>query len=146
MGERNAMRFDLPPLDHPVFEARIAIRYGDMDALGHVNGAVYFRYLEELRMQWLESIGVSPDPNAQGPVLINAFCTYERQIVYPATVLALLYTGKPGRSSLDTFGRIVAEGEGGQVHATGGATIVWADYKAGASAPFPDWFRALVAG
>lgn len=134
------MRFDVPLLDNAIFETRIAVRYGDMDALGHVNGAVYFRYLEELRMQWLDSINALPDPSGEGPVLINAFCTYERQIVYPASVVARLYIGKRGRSSLDTYATLSAVGENELIHATGGATIIWADYKAEASTPLPEWF------
>ena len=29
---------------------RIAIRWGDMDAMGHVNNTVYFRYMEQARI------------------------------------------------------------------------------------------------
>ena len=29
------------------------IRWGDMDALGHVNNTVYFRYMEQARIEWL---------------------------------------------------------------------------------------------
>ena len=29
-----------------VFTSRIPIRWGDMDAMGHVNNVVFFRYLE----------------------------------------------------------------------------------------------------
>ena len=34
------------------------IRWGDMDALGHVNNTVYFRYLEQTRIEWV--YGLSP--------------------------------------------------------------------------------------
>ena len=30
-----------------------SIRWGDMDALGHVNNTVYFRYMEQARIEWL---------------------------------------------------------------------------------------------
>lgn len=136
------MRLDLPELGDPAFETEIRVRYGDMDAIGHVNGAVYFRYLEELRMQWLESIDALPDPAGTGPVLINAFCTYARQIVYPATIVARLFIGRTGRSSVDTFATLTSRHTPWIQHATGGATIVWADYKAEASLPLPDWFLA----
>ena len=33
-----------------VFRREIPIRWGDMDAMGHVNNTVYFRYLEETRI------------------------------------------------------------------------------------------------
>jgi acyl-CoA thioester hydrolase len=33
---------------------RIAIRWGDMDAMGHVNNTVYFRFMEQARISWFE--------------------------------------------------------------------------------------------
>ncbi len=36
-------------------EIRIAIRWRDMDAYGHVNNAVYLNYLEECRDAWAQS-------------------------------------------------------------------------------------------
>jgi len=30
----------------------IPIRWGDMDAMSHVNNTDYFRYLESLRIEW----------------------------------------------------------------------------------------------
>lgn len=41
----------------PVFVSRIPIRWGDMDAMGHVNNAVFFRYLEQARIEWYSHIG-----------------------------------------------------------------------------------------
>ena len=35
---------------------RIAIRWGDMDAMGHVNNTVYFRYMEQARISWFEAL------------------------------------------------------------------------------------------
>jgi acyl-CoA thioester hydrolase len=39
-----------------VYERRIAIRWRDMDAYGHVNNAVYLTYLEECRDAWAQSV------------------------------------------------------------------------------------------
>jgi acyl-CoA thioester hydrolase len=36
-----------------MYEKRIEIRWRDMDALGHVNHAVFVTYLEEVRDEWL---------------------------------------------------------------------------------------------
>ncbi|MEP7084173.1 MAG: thioesterase family protein, partial [Betaproteobacteria bacterium] len=30
----------------------IPIRWGDMDAMGHVNNTIYFRYMEQVRVSW----------------------------------------------------------------------------------------------
>ena len=55
------MRFDLPEDKIFVHEARFALEWGDMDALGHVNNAAYFRYMENARVGWMYAIGARPD-------------------------------------------------------------------------------------
>ena len=35
---------------------RILIRWGDMDAMSHVNNTVYFRYMEQARISWFEQL------------------------------------------------------------------------------------------
>jgi len=60
-----------------IHTTRMAVRWGDMDAYGHVNNTVYFRYFEQARCEWLEQMGfrVSPE-EPTGPVIINASCTF----------------------------------------------------------------------
>jgi acyl-CoA thioester hydrolase len=40
------------------------MRWGDMDAVGHLNNTYYFRYLEQIRLNWLEAMGHSINPQA----------------------------------------------------------------------------------
>ncbi|MBM3384043.1 MAG: acyl-CoA thioesterase, partial [Betaproteobacteria bacterium] len=35
---------------------RIPIRWGDMDAMGHVNNTVYFRFMEQARISWFDRL------------------------------------------------------------------------------------------
>ena len=49
------MRFELPEAKKLTLEMVIPIRWGDMDAMGHVNNTIYFRYLEIVRIEWLHS-------------------------------------------------------------------------------------------
>ena len=110
------MRFDLPDDKKLCFERVIPIRWGDMDAMGHVNNAVYFRYLETLRIDWFRSIGCQMDASGVGPVIINAFCSFIRQLEYPGDVLAKHYTGAMGRSTLGgcrAWGRACVEAGNG---------------------------------
>jgi acyl-CoA thioester hydrolase len=140
-----AMRFELPAGGKLVHEMTIPIRWGDMDAMGHVNNTVYFRYLEIVRLDWLYAVGASADPaTGQGPLIVNAFCTFIRQLEYPGLVRARQYVANPGRSSFDTFITLERDDEPGVRYAEGGATTVWTDYAAKKSAPLPDWFRALL--
>ena len=37
---------------------RMRMRWGDMDALGHMNNTVYFRYLEQARISWFDGLGM----------------------------------------------------------------------------------------
>ena len=53
------MRFELPERKKLTLEMVIPIRWGDMDAMGHVNNTIYFRYMETSRIDWCRSIGCS---------------------------------------------------------------------------------------
>lgn len=136
------MRFTLPDEKRFTHEMRIPIRWGDMDLMGHVNNAVYFRYLETVRVEWLHRVGAAPNPAGQGPVIVNAFCNFIRQLSYPGEVLARHYVANPGRSSFDTFITLERVDEPGVICAEGGATTVWIDFPSGKSTPMPDWLRA----
>ena len=79
------------------------IRWGDMDAMGHVNNTIYFRYMEQARISWFEAIGARSGVKGQGPVIVNASCTFIKQLVYPGDVEIKTYVGELGRSSLQTY-------------------------------------------
>ena len=84
-----------------LFEYPLEIRWGDMDALGHVNNVIYFRYFEQARAAWLASIGEEGTINCadQGPLIITADATYLKPVVYPAQLLIRMLGEAPGRSS-----------------------------------------------
>ena len=138
------MRFTLPEDKKLTYEMRIPIRWGDMDAMGHVNNTIYFRYLEIVRIEWLQQLGGAPDPQGIGPVIVNAFCNFIRQLEYPGEILARHYVANPGRSSFDTFITLERSDDPGVIYAEGGATTVWTDFQAQKSVPLPDWMRTLV--
>ena len=123
---------------------RIPVRWGDMDALGHVNNTVYFRYMEQARVEWLESLGYAI--SAQGPesvVIVNAGCTFLLPLTYPGTVEVALYGGAPVRSSLPTYYEM-RKVEDGVLYAEGDAKVVWFNTATGRSAPLPDDLRARI--
>jgi acyl-CoA thioester hydrolase len=136
------MRIEIPESKKLVHEARLPIRWGDMDAMGHVNNTSYFRYFETVRIDWARSIGCRPDPQGQGIVVVNAFCTFHKQLEYPGDVLVKMYVSDVGRTSFESWATMERVDNPGVVHAAGGATTVWMDFPAQKSAPLPDWFRA----
>ena len=139
------MRFEIPDDKKLVHEMTFPIRWGDMDAMHHVNNAMYFRYLEIARIEWLHSVGGAPNPDGDGPVIVNAFCNFTKQLEFPGTVLAKHYVANPGRTSFDTFITLERTDLPGVVHATGGATTVWINFREQKSVPLPEWLRALLA-
>jgi acyl-CoA thioester hydrolase len=139
------MRFVLPEQKKLTHQMVIPIRWGDMDAMGHVNNTLYFRYMETARLEWLFEVGAPPTPGGVGPVIVNAFCNFIRQLEFPGDLIAKHYVSNPGRSSFDTFITLERSDLPGVIHAEGGATTVWTDAQAQKSMPLPDWLRAVVA-
>jgi len=136
------MRFELPAGLTPVHRMRLQVRWGDLDALGHVNNTVYLRWFETVRIDWLQGLGLGPDPAGPGPVMANVFCNFRREVGYPAELLATHWVAAPGRSSLDTFFTLADVREPDVVLADGGATLVWVDGVAKRSVPLPELLRA----
>jgi acyl-CoA thioester hydrolase len=138
------MKIEIPESKKLVYEMRIPIRWGDMDAMNHVNNTTYFRYLETIRIDWMRSIGCQPDPNGEGPVIVNAFCNFYKQLEYPGDVLLKMYVSSPGRSSFESWGIMERADEPGVIYADGGATTVWVNFPAQKSAPMPDSIRRVL--
>jgi len=120
---------------------KIKVRWGDMDAVGHVNNAMYFRYMEQARVSWLESLKVRVGGTRKGPVIVSASCTIIKSIVYPATVEVSVYGGEPGRSSFPIYHEIYLEDHPEVKFAEGEVTAVWIDHELGKSIPLPDKLR-----
>ncbi len=123
----------------------IPIRWGDMDAAGHVNNTIYFRLTEEIRMTWFEEMKFSEQLGiGEGPVIITASMTFMRQIHHPGAVLVTMTGHSPGRSSFDTDYELADADEPHLIYARGAARCVWIDYPSGKSAPMPDRLRHAI--
>src|SRR5213592_3658 len=112
------MRIDIPEQKKLTLTMTIQIRWGDMDAMGHVNNTLYFRYMEMIRIEWLHLIGGPRDSRGEGPVVVNAFCNFIRQLSYPGELLARQYVANPGRTSFDSFVTLETIDEPGAFYAT----------------------------
>lgn len=144
MSEAAPGPFDAPAERTLVHQTRIPVRWGDMDAVGHVNNAVYFRFMETARIDWFQSLGCAPGGDAHGWTLMNVACTFRRQFEYPDTVVVSVFLSGIGRSSLDTWNEMASASDPGTVRAFGPARMVWADRIEQRSRPIPDAIRAAV--
>ena len=124
------------------YEKRIAVRWRDVDALRHVNNAVYATYLEECRDGWLEQ-ALGEDGAMWDYVLARVAIDFRREIgLEEEAVLARATLVRIGTSSLTLReeirlldGTLAAEAE---------SVIVARDRETGRSRPLTDAERAAL--
>lgn len=111
------------------------MRWGDMDAFQHVNNTVYFRFMEQVRIEWFERIGAAL---ARGedivPNLVGAECRFLRAITYPAAVRVTIRLGHWNEKVVQTFHEIW---DGATLSAIGDCRILWMSIAAQRSVPIP---------
>ncbi len=125
---------------------RLQVRWGDMDALGHVNNAEYLRYFEQSRIVWLEGIGYALASEGTGPILAKVSVTYLKPVVYPTELEIRLYAGPVGNTSFTLVSEIVNGRDAAERFTEGEFVTVWVDYAASKSVPIPDRLRAILTG
>ncbi len=121
------------------------VRWGDMDAYGHVNNAAYFTYCESARIRYFEELGLEElrGADSHGPAVVTASCNFHRQVHYPATLDVGVRATKIGRTSFHLDYAIFPSG-GEEVVADGSSVVVWVDYERGESIPVPERLKARI--
>lgn len=129
----------------PIHVERMRLRWGEMDAMRHLNNVAYFRYFEEARIAWFESLGFSGDGDGgEGPVLGSISNRFLRPALYPLDVRIELRPGRVGNASFTLTHRMCEDGGAGTVYAEGEAAMVWIDVVTGTSRPIPAAIRAVL--
>lgn len=122
----------------------IAVRFRDIDAMGHVNNAVFFTYLETARVEYMRGVVFRTQsrklPEA-GLILAKISCDFKKPIFYGQPVEVGTRVTQIRNSSFLVEQRIEA---GGQLAALSQAVVVRYDYEAGVSVRIPDEFRTRV--
>ena len=128
-----------------VFEMIIPLRWGDMDAMNHLNNTLYFRLMEEARISWFRAGDMNTSGEGEGPILAFASCDFVKPMTYPCDARVTQTVTRIGRSSMDLDLTIEAQGPAPVLHATGRNVLVWMDYRTGKSAPWPAALRERLA-
>lgn len=135
------------PLQTPAAHSEVlAVRWGDMDALGHVNNTAFFTYCESARMAYFSQLRIAEHGAGaeQGPVLATASCTFRKQVHYPTSLVVEVRVGRIGRSSFTLHYELVDQADKESV-ASGESVVVWASYTGGGSLPIPEGVRSQLA-
>jgi len=123
------------------YETELQVRFRDLDAMGHVNNAVYATYLEQARVDYYADVlGVGLDDI--DTVLVNLEIDYRHEVVLDdETVTIAMGVRSIGESSV-VVGYEVRAGD--RVAATAETTQVYVDPDEGGSRPLPDgWVEQM---
>ncbi len=131
--------------DYPVVLQEDLV-WGDMDAFGHINNKVYFRYFENARIAYFERAGIFEhmQRNQVGPILASTRCDFRLPLAFPGKIRigTCVENLQEKRFTMryqvysDTLSAIAAEGEG---------LIVYYDYGQRKSCPIPEIILANIA-
>jgi len=145
--------------------AHVNVRWGDLDADGHVNNATILAYVEEARMQWSASLALQRCSPGLMSVVAGQACTYHASIGYPARLAVTVRCGHIGNSSAGLVFEVRDAADGGPTtgaaagadgategsahrpaagrhYATAAITWVWVDRLDRRPRPMPPTLRA----
>lgn len=125
------------------FATTIEVRWRDLDAMNHVNNAVYVTYLEQARVHYLRELRLIPDtPSGIGFILAQVSCQFKSPLKLGERVRVLIRARDLGRSSFAFEYRL--EGEDGRLAAEARSTQVRYDYDNQRPVPLSaEWRRAI---
>lgn len=124
---------------------RLPVQWGDMDAYGHVNNTVYFRFFETARIAYLAQCGFvhSYERDRVGAILHSTSCRFRRPLTHPDEIEVGGRASEVGEDRFTMEYRVVS-GTQDAVAADGSGIIVAYDYRRGTKVPLPDEVRASI--
>jgi len=137
---------DSPP-EHS-FVARLRVRHYEMDALGHVNNAIYLHYLEQAAWEHSESLGITLDRyTGLGGVFIMR--KLEIDYLHPAVAgdtleIATWVHAMHGARAFRKYQ--ITNTRSGQVVARATALWAWIERASGRPRPIPAELISIFAG
>jgi acyl-CoA thioester hydrolase len=124
----------------------IEVRWGDMDAMGHVNNAAYFTFCESARIALLRGLDIKgrAEGSQYGPTLVATSCEYKREVRYPATLdVGVRVTALSQRSFTMEYALFLQGTD--DVAATARSVNAWVDFAARKAVALPEELRARLA-
>jgi acyl-CoA thioester hydrolase len=123
------------------------VRFGDLDAMRHLNNVVFLRYFETARIAYIRHLLPAHDPahpesEKFGLIFAECHINYRSPVYFDEEVGVECSIGEVRRSAFQVmFTMRVAE----RVAAEGYGWLVGFDYAAERSSPLPESFREVLA-
>ncbi|ENV17844.1 acyl-CoA thioesterase [Acinetobacter guillouiae] len=122
-----------------VYEQKVA--WGDMDAFGHVNNVMYYRYIESARIEYFDRLNVFDQDVLT--VVASSQCKYLKPVFYP-DVLHIGARVEEMRNSAIRMHYVLFSQQQQQIVADGEAVIVFVDKVAMKKALIPQQLRKII--
>lgn len=122
-------------------ELRVA--WGDMDAMSHVNNAVYFSYLESGRIVHLTALGAYAENRATGTVVGRIQCRFRIPLIYPDTIIVGSRVADVSEDRF-TFEYAIYSHRHDRIAAEASSVVVAITLHDGRKTKLPDFLRAAV--
>ena len=125
----------------------IEIRFGDLDALGHVNNAKYLTYMEMARISyWRDVCGWNRDTGSLGMIMASAHLDFKQPLLFNDELTIYTRVSRLGNKSYDIEHVFIRRGKDGEAHIAtlGSSTIVAFDYGAQQSVRVPELWRERI--
>ncbi|MEL7004361.1 MAG: acyl-CoA thioesterase [Bacteroidota bacterium] len=117
---------------------KMEVNWGDMDAYGHVNNTIFFKYFESVRMKYLEHVKALDLMESQsiGPILAATSCQFKAPLIYPAEIEVFASVKSIGNTSMVMEYKIILGNN--DLAALGDSVIVMHHYDSGSNVAVPD--------
>ncbi len=127
------------------FSLQQQLSWGDMDALNHINNVNYFRYFENARLKYFESIGVieEMEETKVGPILGATECKYLLPLTYPDTITVGVIVSQIREKRL-TMQYAIYSQKLEKIAAEGSAEIIFVDFAIGRSTLISETILAAI--
>jgi acyl-CoA thioester hydrolase len=112
-----------------LFSTNIEVRFRDLDAMGHVNNAVFFTYFEEGRKHFSKKVFKVSDVSDFKFIMAHIQCDFIRPIQFDDHVILQMWVQNIGTKSFSFEYRLVDFSDEALVYATGASIQVCYDYE-----------------
>jgi acyl-CoA thioester hydrolase len=120
-----------------IFETDMEVRFRDLDALGHVNNAVYFTYFEEGRKKFSKTVFQVSGPSDFSFIMAHIRCDYLKPVQMNDRVKLQMWVQNIGTKSFGFGYRLVDHEDETLVYASGESIQVCYDYAKNRSIEVP---------
>ena len=127
---------------HEIFTTDIDVRFRDIDAMGHVNNAVFFTYFEQGRVGFFHSASQEEKFPGFAFILAQIGCNYIKPVILDDRLTLQIWVKEIGRKSFTFRYQLASRENPSNLYATAESVQVCFDYQTNTSMQVTETIRA----